>query len=87
MSDREALEQSIDDLSPMGVRFVARMVDSPADPPRVRFAASELTWIGVGSDADGEGGFCFAVLDLGLAGPVSLTPTTVPAARMTPRRH
>ena len=28
MSDREALKRSIDDLSPMGVRFVARMFDS-----------------------------------------------------------
>lgn len=45
MSDREALKRSIDDLSPMGVRFVARMVDSLADPPRVQFPESEPTWI------------------------------------------
>ena len=45
MSDREALKQSIDDLSPMGVRFVARMVDSLADPPRVQFPESQPTWI------------------------------------------
>ncbi len=45
MSDREALKRSIDDLSPMGVRFVARMVDSLADPPRVHFPESEPTWI------------------------------------------
>ena len=29
----------------MGVRFVARMVDSLADPPRVQFPESEPTWI------------------------------------------
>ena len=45
MSDREALKRSIDDLSPMGVRFVARMVDSLADPPRVQLPESEPTWI------------------------------------------
>ena len=45
MSDREALKRSIDDLSPMGVRFVARMVDSLADPPRVQFPEPEPTWI------------------------------------------
>lgn len=45
MSDREALKRSIDDLSSMGVRFVARMVDSLADPPRVQFPESEPTWI------------------------------------------
>ena len=45
MSDREALKGTIDDLSPMGVRFVARMVDSLADPPRVQFPESEPTWI------------------------------------------
>lgn len=45
MSDRQALKRSIDDLSPMGVRFVARMVGSLADPPRVQFPAPEPTWI------------------------------------------
>lgn len=50
MSDREALKRSIDDLSPMGVRFVGRMVRSLADPPRVQFPASELTWITADSD-------------------------------------
>ena len=45
MSDREALKRSIGDLSPMGVRFVARMVDSLADPPRVQFPEAEPTWI------------------------------------------
>lgn len=45
MSNREALKRSIDGLSPMGVRFVARMVDSLADPPRVQFPESEPTWI------------------------------------------
>lgn len=45
MSDREALKRRIDDLSPMRVRFVARMVDSLADPPRVQFPESEPTWI------------------------------------------
>ena len=50
MSDREALKRSIDDLSPMGVRFVARMVDSLADPPQVRIPASQPTWITAESD-------------------------------------
>ena len=45
MSDREALKVSIDGLSPMGVRFVARMVDSLAEPPRVQFPAPDPTWI------------------------------------------
>ena len=45
MSDRETLKQRIDDLSPMGVRFVARMVDSVADPPRARLPSPEPTWI------------------------------------------
>lgn len=45
MSDPEALKGRIDELSPMGVRFVARMVDSLADPPRVQFPESEPTWI------------------------------------------
>jgi hypothetical protein len=34
----------------MGVRFVARMVGSLADPPRVQFPAPELTWITAESD-------------------------------------
>ena len=45
MSDREALKRRIDELSPMGVRFVARMVDSLADPPQARLPAPEPTWI------------------------------------------
>ena len=50
MSDREALKRSIDDLSPMGVRFVARMVESLADPPRVQFPEPEPTWINAEPD-------------------------------------
>ena len=50
MSDWEALKRRIDDLSPMGVRFVARLVDSLADPPRVQFPESELTWINIEPD-------------------------------------
>ena len=45
MSDREALKRRVDDLSPMGARFVARMVDSLADPPQVQFPEPEPTWI------------------------------------------
>ena len=45
MSDREALKRRIDALSPMGVRFVARMDDSLADPPQARLPAPEPTWI------------------------------------------
>ena len=45
MSDREALKRRIDELSPMGVRFVARMIDSVADPPQARLPAPEETWI------------------------------------------
>ena len=44
MSGREALKRRIDELSPMGVRFVARMVDSLADPPQA-LPAPEETWI------------------------------------------
>ena len=44
MSDREALKRRIDELSAMGVRFVARMVDSLADPPQA-LPAPEETWI------------------------------------------
>ena len=50
MSDREALQRRIDDLSPMGVRFVTRMVDSLADPPQARLPAPEPTWITVEPD-------------------------------------
>ena len=45
MSDRDALRRKIDGLSPMGVRFVARMVDSLADPPQALRSASRPTWI------------------------------------------
>ena len=44
MSDREAVKRQIDELSPMGVRFVARMVDSMANPPRSQFTP-KTTWI------------------------------------------
>ncbi len=50
MSDREALKRSIDGLSPMGVRFVARMVESLADPPLVQFPEAESTWINAEQD-------------------------------------
>ena len=39
------LKRRIDDLSAMGAPFVARMVDSLVDPPRVQFPESEPTWI------------------------------------------
>lgn len=45
MSDREALKGRIDDLSPMGVLFVARMVESLAERPSVRFPDPGPTWI------------------------------------------
>lgn len=45
MSDGESLRRKIDDLSPMGVRFVARMVDSLSDPPQAQGASSRRTWI------------------------------------------
>ena len=45
MSDREALKRRIDDLSPMGVLFVARMVESLAERPSVRFPDPGPTWI------------------------------------------
>ncbi|MCQ3808716.1 MAG: hypothetical protein OXB92_01800 [Acidimicrobiaceae bacterium] len=44
MSDREAVKRRIDELSPMGVRFVARMVDAMANPPQPQLA-SRPTWI------------------------------------------
>ena len=50
MSDREALKRNIDGLSQMGVRFVARMVESLADPPRVQFPEPESTWINAEPD-------------------------------------
>lgn len=50
MSDREALKRSIDGLSQMGVRFVARMVESLADPPRVQFPEPGSTWINAEPD-------------------------------------
>ena len=45
MTDSEALRRRIDDLSPMGVRFVARMVESLSDPPQAQNSAPEPTWI------------------------------------------
>jgi len=50
VSDREALKRSIDGLSQMGVRFVARMVESLVDPPRVQFPEPESTWINAEPD-------------------------------------
>ncbi len=50
MSDSESLRRKIDDLSPMGVRFVARMVDSLSDPPQAQGSASQPTWITAESD-------------------------------------
>ncbi len=44
MSDREVVKRRIDELSPMGVRFVARMVDAMANPPQPELA-SQPTWI------------------------------------------
>ncbi len=45
MGDSESLRRKIDDLSPMGVRFVARMVNSLSDPPQAQGSASQPTWI------------------------------------------
>ena len=45
MKDGEILRRKIDDLSPMGIHFVARMVDSLSDPPRAHTSASQPTWI------------------------------------------
>ena len=45
MSDRDVLRRKIDDLSPMGVRFVARMVDSLSEPPQAQRSAVGQTWI------------------------------------------
>lgn len=39
MNDSEALRRRIDDLSLMGVRFVARMVESLSEPPQARGSA------------------------------------------------
>lgn len=50
MSDREAVQRRIDELSPMGVRFVARLVDSLASPPRTQIAAPQSTWINAEDD-------------------------------------
>ncbi len=50
MSDGEALRRKIEDLSPMGVRFVARMVDSLSDPPHANGSTSQLTWISAEPD-------------------------------------
>ncbi|WP_419919492.1 hypothetical protein [Candidatus Poriferisocius sp.] len=45
MNERKALEQRIDALSPMGIRYVTRMVDSLADPPRALLAEPVPTWL------------------------------------------
>ena len=45
MNDREALKRRIDGLSPMGVRFVIRMVDSLSNPPHATLRTPEPTWI------------------------------------------
>lgn len=45
MNDGESLRRRIADLSPMGVRFVARMVESLSDPPQAQGSASQRTWI------------------------------------------
>ncbi len=50
MNDGESLRRKIDDLSPMGVRFVARVVDSLSDPPQAQGSASQSTWITAESD-------------------------------------
>lgn len=50
MTDSEALRRRIEGLSPMGVRFVARMVESLSDPPQAQGSAPEPTWITAESD-------------------------------------
>ena len=50
MSDREAVKRRIDKLSPMGVRFVARMVDSMANPPQTQVVGPQPTWITAEAD-------------------------------------
>ena len=50
MNHREVLKRSIDGLSQMGVRFVARMVESLADPPLVQLPEAESTWINAEQD-------------------------------------
>lgn len=45
MNDDEALRRRIEDLSPMGIRFVARVVESLSDPPQAQGSALEPTWI------------------------------------------
>ncbi|MDE0319039.1 MAG: hypothetical protein OXI97_04085 [Acidimicrobiaceae bacterium] len=50
MNDGEALRRKIENLSPMGIRFVARMVDSLSDPPHATGSASQPTWITAESD-------------------------------------
>ena len=49
-SSRERLKRKIDDLTPMGVQFVARVVDSLGDPPRSRTTATHPTWISAEPD-------------------------------------
>lgn len=45
MNDKRALKRRIGKLSPMAVRFVARMIDSLANPPQARLPAPRGTWI------------------------------------------
>ncbi len=45
MNDKESLNRQINALSPMGRRFVARMVESLADPLHATLPASTPTWI------------------------------------------
>ena len=45
MSARDELRRRLDDLSPMGVHFVARMVESLSDPPQAQRSAPRQTWI------------------------------------------
>ena len=49
-SSREQLKQKIDGLTPMGVHFVARVVDSLADPLRAQTETTAPTWINAESD-------------------------------------
>ena len=50
MSDRDDLRRRIDALSDMGVRFVARLVESLSDPPTAQDFAQRSTWIAAKPD-------------------------------------
>lgn len=45
MSERDAVRRLIDELSPMGIRFVSRMVEALTNPPRTRIESPQPTWI------------------------------------------